>query len=68
MPPRLPRSAHLSLAPVQTVPHQGRLDLRHVHDREVLAGAGASASAAPELTDDPRFADADMRAARTATS
>ena len=37
--PRVPRSAHLSLAPVQTFPTAGRLDLHHVHDAEILAVA-----------------------------
>ena len=39
--PRVPRSAHLSLAPVQTFPTAGRLDLHHVHDPEILAVARA---------------------------
>ena len=33
---RQPRSAHFSVAPVQTFPTVGRLGLHHVHDRQVL--------------------------------
>ena len=56
-PSRLPRSAHQSMAPVQTVPDQGWLDLRHVHDGEVLGGAGRE--------DRPRRADRAIRASPT---
>ena len=36
---RLPRSAHPSLTPCPALPHRRRLDLHHVQQGEVLAGA-----------------------------
>ena len=60
--PRVPRSAHLSLAPVQTFPTGGRLDLHHVHDPEVLACRWCEAMGRADLLSDPRFPDPNTRA------
>ena len=43
---RLPRSSHPSAVPVQLFRTARRLDLRHVHDRQVLAGARSANSVA----------------------
>jgi crotonobetainyl-CoA:carnitine CoA-transferase CaiB-like acyl-CoA transferase len=65
--PRVPRSAHLSLAPVQTFPTKGRLDLHHVHDAEILAEPVSESSGRGDLVADPRFPDPNTRAKNRAS-
>jgi len=63
--PRVPRSAHLSLAPVQTYPtRDGWIFIMCMTQKFWLALVGAMGC--PELANDPRFPDPNTRAANRA--